>query len=47
MSPAATRGYEWKTLPWRELERGVFKLQKRIFRASQKTATDGSHRPPP
>src|SRR5688572_23649209 len=26
--------YEWETLPWRELERGVFKLQKRIYRAS-------------
>jgi len=36
MSPAATPGYEWKALPWRKLERAVFKLQKRIFRASQR-----------
>ena len=29
-----TTTYEWKTLPWRKLERRVFKLQKRIYRAS-------------
>ena len=28
--------YEWKTLPWRKLERRVFKLQKRIYQASQR-----------
>lgn len=27
---------EWKDLPWRKLERVVFKLQKRIFKASQR-----------
>lgn len=27
--------YEWKNIPWRKLERVVFKLQKRIFQASQ------------
>ncbi len=26
--------YEWKTIPWREIERNVFKLQKRIYLAS-------------
>ena len=26
---------EWKNIPWRKLERVVFKLQKRIYRASQ------------
>lgn len=25
---------EWKTIPWRKLERRVFKLQKRIYKAS-------------
>ncbi|MGB7085663.1 MAG: group II intron reverse transcriptase/maturase [Phormidesmis sp.] len=25
--------YEWKTLPWRQIERRVFKLQRRIYRA--------------
>jgi len=28
--------YEWKTIPWRKLERGVFKLQKRIYRAAKR-----------
>ncbi len=27
--------YEWKEVPWQELERRVFKLQKRIYRAAQ------------
>ena len=27
---------EWNTIPWRKLERRVFKLQKRIFQASQR-----------
>jgi RNA-directed DNA polymerase len=27
---------EWNQLPWRKLEKVVFKLQKRIFRASQR-----------
>lgn len=29
-----TTTYEWNTLPWRKLERNVFKLQKRIYQAS-------------
>ena len=33
MSAAATPAYEWKTIPWRTLERQVFKLQTRIYRA--------------
>ena len=31
-----TTTYEWRTLPWRQLERRVFKLQKRIYQASQR-----------
>jgi RNA-directed DNA polymerase len=27
---------EWKTIPWRKLERKVFKLQKRIYQASKR-----------
>lgn len=27
---------EWKDMPWRKLERVVFKLQKRIYKASQR-----------
>lgn len=36
--------YEWKTLPWRQLERQVFKLQKRIYRASQRGNVKTVHR---
>ena len=25
---------EWKTIPWRKLERRVYKLQKRIYQAA-------------
>ncbi len=28
--------YEWNQLPWRKLEREVFKLQKRIYQASSR-----------
>ncbi len=44
MNPVATPRYEWKTLPWRKLERGVFQLQQRIFRASQRGETQAVHR---
>lgn len=27
--------YRWNTIPWKKIERSVFKLQKRIYRASQ------------
>ncbi|MBC6478847.1 MAG: group II intron reverse transcriptase/maturase [Hormoscilla sp. GM7CHS1pb] len=29
------RVYDWKAVPWRKLERVVFKLQKRIYRAAR------------
>ena len=29
------RVYDWKAVPWRKLEKTVFKLQKRIYRATQ------------
>lgn len=29
-----TTTYEWKTIPWRKLERKVFKLQKQIYQAA-------------
>jgi RNA-directed DNA polymerase len=35
MSESATATYEWNQLPWRKLEVVVFKLQRRIFKASQ------------
>jgi RNA-directed DNA polymerase len=33
---SSTSMKEWKDIPWRKLERYVFKLQKRIFKASQR-----------
>ncbi|NEQ87787.1 MAG: reverse transcriptase [Moorea sp. SIO2I5] len=40
MNKSKTRGFspqsEWNRIDWRKLERTVFKLQKRIYRASQR-----------
>jgi RNA-directed DNA polymerase len=36
--------YEWKTLPWRAIEQAVFKLQKRIYQASQRNDVKTVHR---
>lgn len=36
MNTAPPPVYEWKDLPWRTIQREVFKLQKRIYRASQR-----------
>jgi len=35
---------EWKDIPWRKLERVVFKLQKRIYKASQRGDVRTEHR---
>ena len=34
MSESATATYEWHQLPWRKLEVAVFKLERRIYKAS-------------
>src|SRR5262250_3140703 len=34
MSASATATYEWNQLPWRKLEVAVFKLERRIYKAS-------------
>jgi RNA-directed DNA polymerase len=36
--------YEWNTLPWRMIERSVFKLQKRIYQASRRGETNTVHK---
>lgn len=36
--------YEWKKIPWRELEVSVFKLQKRIYQASERNDIKTMHR---
>src|SRR5260370_19947137 len=33
-APTETSSEDWTQLPWRKLERYVFRLQKRIYRAS-------------
>jgi len=44
MSPAATTRYEWKMIRWRDVERRVFKLQKRIYQARQRGDVRAVHR---
>src|SRR5258708_34165878 len=44
MSTAEVPVYEWSDLPWRKLEQVVYKLQKRIFKASQRGDTKTVHR---
>jgi RNA-directed DNA polymerase len=36
--------YEWNALPWKAIEKQVFKLQKRIYRASQRGDQKTVHR---
>jgi len=36
--------YEWKNIPWRKIERNVFKLQKRIYQASRRGDVKAVHR---
>ena len=35
MNTAKRPMYKWQDLPWKKIERAVFKLQKRIYQASQ------------
>src|ERR1700687_2754185 len=44
MSATTTSAYEWNKLPWRKLEQSVFKLQKRIYKASARGDTKSIHR---
>lgn len=44
MSTATKPMYEWKDLPWREYERKVFKLQKRIYQAARRGDVKAVHR---
>ncbi len=44
MNTAQTPMYEWKDLPWRKIERDVFKLQKRIYQASRRGNVKAVHR---
>ena len=35
-APEAPPSEEWAELPWRKLEQHLYRLQKRIFKASQR-----------
>ena len=36
--------YDWDNLPWRKLEKGLFKLQKRIYQASRRDDKKAVHK---
>src|SRR6266705_1804650 len=42
--PADPASETWNHLPWRKLEKHTFRLQKRIFRASQSGKTRAVHK---
>jgi len=44
MSTVSEPMYEWKNLPWRKIERQVFKLQKRIYQAERRGDVKAVHR---
>jgi RNA-directed DNA polymerase len=43
-APAAPPMYEWNALPWKSIQRRVFKLQKRIYQASRRGDTKAVHK---
>jgi len=44
MSTSKTIVYEWNTIDWKKIERSVFKLQKRIYRASTRRRKEDIHK---
>ena len=44
MATVKTPMNEWKTVPWKKVERTVFKLQKRIYRASEQNDRKKVHK---
>jgi RNA-directed DNA polymerase len=44
MNTVQTPMYKWQDLPWKKIERAVFKLQKRIYQASQRGDTQAIHK---
>lgn len=43
-TPVETRSVDWALLPWRKLEQHVYRLQKRIYRASERGNVQAVHR---
>jgi RNA-directed DNA polymerase len=44
MSTALRPMYAWQDIPWRKIERAVFKLQKRIYQASRRDDVKTVHK---
>jgi RNA-directed DNA polymerase len=44
MNTAQQPMYGWQDLPWKQIERSVFKLQKRIYQASRRGDTKSIHK---
>ena len=44
IAPPETTSVDWAQLPWRKLEKSVYRLQKRIYRASQRGNVHIVHR---
>jgi RNA-directed DNA polymerase len=44
MNTACSPMYEWKDLPWKQYERQIFKLQKRIYQASCRGNVQAVHK---
>ena len=36
MADVRTRTEDWNTLPWKDIQRNVFRLQRRIYRAARR-----------
>ena len=43
-APLETMSEDWSLLPWRKLEQHVYRLQKRIYRASERGNVQAVHR---
>jgi RNA-directed DNA polymerase len=43
-NPSDTPNVAWEQLPWRKLERVVFRMQKRIFQANKRGDTQTVHK---
>ena len=43
-NPSAQPNVAWQRLPWKKLEAAVYRMQKRIFQASQRGDTKTVHK---
>ena len=43
MADVKPRTEDWKTLPWRDIQRNVFRLQQRIYRAERRGDIEVHH----